>query len=187
MKRILPIALGVLSLVVLADAKPRKQSPPIILTEADTLYIEVMDSVNYSHHDVGDRDRFYLFREALEEVLEELGFPIEYKISRWGARRNPPGEPELLFVIHKWGSDGLGQIEARFQTVLRKEGDKNNLGITRERDSMVFSSYERVRNAHKAVLRKGLVKVITGLGDRFEYERLEQVEIGTDLEEAAND
>ncbi|MDQ8204260.1 hypothetical protein [Pelagicoccus sp. SDUM812003] len=159
------IILLITCLLCLASAsfgKPKREAPTIELNPADTLYIQVIDSVRMGN--IGRNDRFRRIRNTLEEVFEEADFPMQYKIMRFSGNRLPPDQPSLHMTIMKWGDYGLSQIEVQFSASLRREYDRNKLGMFYHRGGSSLMADERV---YKDVLRKALEEMVFELGQRL--------------------
>lgn len=154
-----------------AKLKPRKEIPFIYLDQKQVLHITVIDNV----YDGGDEyDRFHYIEETLIEVLKETDFPMQYKISRFGGSRVPKEEPELQLFIHKWGNNGVGEIEVRLNASLKKETfagrNQNKLGYFRYADGGLIISQTQITKKYNEVLSKALYKLIEELNNHFALE-----------------
>lgn len=165
----------VLSLVCLSSAKPRKDMPYITLRPAETLHIEVLDHIYMSG--IGEDDRFRRIEKVIEEVIEEVDFPMPYKIERFGAQRTPPNQPRLDITIMKWGDNGLSEIEVRFNALLRRNHDKNRMGVFFARDAAPIGSFNRTIRAHNQVMEEAIKEMVKELKTRLSARVLEEVEM----------
>lgn len=170
----------VLSLICSSFAKPRNDSPYITLRASDTLHIEVLDHIYMSG--IGEDDRFRRIEEVIEEVFAEVDFPMAYKIERFGAQRTPPNQPRLDITIMKWGDNGLSEIDVRFNALLRKNHDKNRLGVFFARGPAPIGGSDRTIRAHNAVMEESIKEMIKELKTRLSARVLEEVEM--DLSDA---
>ena len=164
------LALLVLPGLALANLKAAKEIPFIYLSQDQVLYITVIDNV-YDEGNVADR--FYDIEETLIEVLDLAEFPMAYKIVRFGARV-PKDQPEMQLFVHKWGSNGLGEIEVRLNASLKETSlgrSRNKLGYFRYADGgFPMMSQTRTTAKYNEVLRMALIKLIGELNDHFELE-----------------
>lgn len=162
--------LAILLLPSLAMAWPRakKEIPFIYLNPDQVLYVTVIDNIA----DYGDEyDRFHYIEETLEKAFEDTGFPMGYKIGRFGWRP-PKDQPELQLVFHKWGHNGIGEIEVRLNASLKTETpqgrNRNKLGFFRQADGgLIISSSQAIAKGNE-VLGRALVKLIRELNDHFD-------------------
>ncbi len=159
-----------LTLIPFLAFSKKKEIPFIYLNPTQVLQIMVIDNI----HDWGDEiDRFHDIEETLEKVLEEIDFPMDYKIVRFGAR-SPKEQPELQLVIHEWGDTGYGEIEVRLNGWLKETSagrSKNKLGFFRERGGAApMFSATQARKQYNEVLGKALVKLMDELNQHFELE-----------------
>lgn len=146
-----------------AEARPNKE-PTVFFKPGETLYVQVIDHVNF--HSVGRSDRFRNIKQTLEEVFEEVDLPLNYKIVRFGANRTPADQPQMHLTMMQWGTDGLSQIEARIGASLRRDYDRDNLGVFHERGGGVFFASDATRN-YNEVLRKALIEMVAELNDHI--------------------
>jgi hypothetical protein len=155
---------------VVAYSKPKAEISFIYLNPNQVLYITVIDNV----YDGGDEtDRYYYIQETLEKVLDETEFPMGYKVGRFGWRI-PKEQPELQLFIHKWGNNGLGEIEVRLNASLKESShgrSRNKLGYFRQVDGGygIFSASRAVAK-YNEVLSKALVKLVFELNEHFEMD-----------------
>ncbi|EDY85200.1 hypothetical protein VDG1235_4835 [Verrucomicrobiia bacterium DG1235] len=170
-----------LSLVCFGFAKPKKDAPYIPLYPSEPLHIQVIDNLTMS--DVGRNDRFRRIKNTLEEVLEEIDFPLDYRIARMTARKTPADEPRLDIYIMKWGDNGMSQIEVRFSATIRRDYDRNKLGVFYKRGGFAFGSSEQMIRGYNDVLRQALVEVASELNERLGAGILEEAEGDEQAEE----
>lgn len=154
-----------LSFVCFGIAKPRKDVPYIYLTSSDTLQIQVIDNLTMS--DIGASDRFRRIKETLDEVFEEIDFPMAYKVTRFGARQDSPNQPRLDIHIMKWGDNGMSEIEVRFSASIRRDYDRNKLGVFYNRGGFSFGTSDQMIRVYNDVLREALVDMASELNDRL--------------------
>ncbi len=156
--------------LAVSDLGAKKQIPFIYLNSEQVLYITVIDNV---YDDGLMADRFYDVEESLIEVLKLADFPMEYKIVRFGSRV-PKDQPELQLFIHKWGSNGVGEIEVRLNASLKETSQgrsRNKLGYFRHADGhFPMGSQTWTTAKYNEVLRKALVKLIGELNNHFEVD-----------------
>ncbi|MBD5780902.1 hypothetical protein IEN85_15490 [Pelagicoccus sp. NFK12] len=162
-----------LALACLCAAKPKKDVPYIYLRPTDTLYIQVMDSV-YMNSSMGETDRFHRIEKTLEDVFEDINFPLAYKIERFGAQQTPPNQPRLDLTIFKWGDNGLSEVEARFSASIKRDYNRNKLGIFFTRSPSVFGGYDRVIRAHNEVMEEAIAEMVVELNTRLSVGLLEE-------------
>lgn len=146
-------------------ARPKKDEPFIYLRATDTLYIEVMDSLYMNG--MGETDRFHRIEKAIEDIFEEINFPLAYEIERFGSQRTPANQPRLSVTIMKWGDNGLNEVEARFSASIRRDFDRNKLGVYFMRGPNVFGGTERVIRAHNEVMEKAIAEMVKELKSRL--------------------
>ena len=164
MKTIL-VTLSFLIFANLAGAAPKRGELSIQLRQSDTLYVEFTDMIN--SHGVGQNDRFRHFKTTLEKVFEEVKFPMEYKIVRFGANSTPPGHPRLSVTMTKWGYDGMSEIEVRLGASIRYDVSHNRLGSFYARGGTSFGTGDQMVRIYNEVLSKALVKVVAELNGRL--------------------
>lgn len=152
-----------------AFGKSRKDTPSIKLDPQETLHVQVIDNVWHGSGNVGMNDRFRRIKNTLEEVLEEVDFPMEIKIERFGANKTPAYQPRLDLTIMKWGNNGMSEIEVRFSASLKLEYDRNKLGVFYHRGGAAFGTSDQVIRVHDEILRKGLVEMVSELNQRLVY------------------
>ena len=168
--KLLRVFLFLLLIPALAYSKPKKEIPFIYLNPNQVLYITVIDNV----YDMGDEsDRYHYIEETLEKVLDETEFPMGYKVGRFGWRV-PKDQPELQLFFHKWGNNGLGEIEVRLNASLKETShgrSRNKLGFVHEREGSfgIFSSSRTIK-IYNDVLSKALIKLIAELNEHFEVD-----------------
>lgn len=157
-----------LTFACLGNARPKLDQPYIALRPADTLYVQVTDIVYMgASQGIGERDRFWRIKQALEGVLEDIDFPLAYKIERAGSQRPPPGQPRLDITIMRWGDNGMSEIEARFSASIRRDFDRNKLGVYFMRGPTAFGGTERVIRAHNEVMEKAIAEMVRELKTRL--------------------
>lgn len=178
MKIALLISLFV-SFACLGFAKPRNSVPPISFRPSDTLHIEVIDNLYVSGF--GEQDRFRRIKTAIEEVLSDIDFPMAYEIERFGSRRTPPGQPRLDITIMKWGDNGMHELEARFSASLKRDYDRNRLGVFYARDPLPIGSYSRMIRVHDKVMKNAVIKMVYELNSRLPVAGLEELQLDEDL------
>lgn len=161
MKILVTLALS-LCLGAFAFAKPKDTGAYIQFLPTDTLYIQVIDSVRMGN--VGRADRFRRIKSTLEDVFEDVEFPMEFKISRFSSARPPADQPFMMLTILKWGDYGLSQIEVQFSASLRREYDRNSLGMFYQRGGSTIMADERI---YQDVLQKALEEMVFELNQRF--------------------
>lgn len=152
-------------LSTLAIGAPKKEPPKVYFRTSDTLYIQFIDNIGY--HGIGQQDRFRHFKNTMEEVLQEVAFPIDYKIVKFSANSAPPGQPRLDVTIMKWGDNGMSEIEARFSASIRYDFDRSKLGVFYYRGGSTFASSEQLTRTYNDILRKALVKMVSELNGRI--------------------
>ena len=145
-------------------AKPKRE-PSVFFRPADTLYIEVIDNVG--HHSVARNNRFRNIKKTVADVLEEIDFPVSYEVVRFGSSRYP-GQPQLNLTMMKWEDDGYGQIEARFSASLKRDFQRDKLGVfyARGASGPFFSS--DVDRLYNDALRKALLEMAPELNARVQ-------------------
>ncbi len=163
-----------LTLVCLGTARPKKDVPFIYLRATDTLYIQVIDSVYMNGSTMGETDRFHRIEKTLEDVFEDINFPLAYKIERFGANRTPPDQPRLDLTIFKWGDNGLSEVEARFSASIKRDFTMNKLGTYFTRTPSPFGGYERVIRAHNEVMEEAIEEMVMELNTRLSVGLLEE-------------
>ncbi len=150
--------------------KKNRQIPYIFLNNDQTLHFRIIDSIIPVYEYGDEDDRFHYFEQVLTEILEEIDFPMPYKIERFGARK-PHNQPQVDVFINKWGPNGLGEIEVQLNAVLRQQPDKNKLGYFKYADgAATLLTSSRRTDKYNEVLRKALVKLVSELNKRFENE-----------------
>ncbi len=152
-------------LACFGTARPKKDVPYIYLNETDTLYIQVID--NLYRNGMGETDRFRRIEKTLEEVFEEIDFPLAYKIERFGARQTPPNQPKLDLTIMKWGDNGLNEVEARFIASIKRDLTRNKLGVYFTRAPSAFGSSDRIIRAHNEVMEEAIREMVMELNARL--------------------
>lgn len=162
------------TLVCSGVARPKKDVPFIYLRSTDTLYIQVMDSVYINGNNMGETDRFHRIEETLEDIFEDINFPLAYKIERWGAQRTPPNQPRLDLTIFKWGDNGLSEVEARFSASIKRDYTRNKLGTYFTRAPSPFGGYDRIIRAHNEVMEEAVVEMVMELNTRLSAGLLEE-------------
>ena len=160
-------ALSFLVLSVPLFAAPKQDIPLFHLKPTDTLYIQFSDMIDLRR--VGENDRFYHFKSTMEEVLQETGLPMNYRIVRFGANAAPPGQPRLLVTLTKWGDNGMSEIEVRFSASLRYDFDRAKLGMFYYRGGSSYATSEQLTRTYNDILRKALVKMVSELNARVEF------------------
>lgn len=182
MKRIF-IVLCVTLLAVASYGK-RKAAEPIILNKENVLYFIVIDNMN----DYGSTDRFFHFKNTLEGLLEEVDFPMAYKIEEFPVRT--PDAPYINLTIEKWGSTRWGEIEVRISAYMRNPAtrNKNKLGyhvVSDVQPSFTGSSY--VERKYNDLLKKALIKLARRLEEHLptEIEYLEEEEAPSEPDSSA--
>lgn len=163
-----------LSLVVCGIAKPKNTSPYIVLRPTDTLHIQIIDNVYMNG--MGERDRFHRIKESIEDVFEDISFPISYKIERFGSRQTPPNQPRLDIHIMKWGSNGFSEIEARFSASIRRDFDRNKLGVFFTRTASPIGGGNRVIRVHNEVMEEAIAELVLELNSRLSASLLQESE-----------
>ncbi len=154
----------------LSLGKKNRVIPYIYLNNDQTLHFRIIDSIIPVYEYGDEDDRFRYFEQVLTEILEEIDFPIPYKIERFGARK-PHNQPQVDVFINKWGYNGLGEIEVQLNAVLRQTPDRNKLGYFRYADgAAALISSNRRTDKYNEVLKKALVKLVAELNKRFENE-----------------
>ncbi len=159
------VALSFLCLWLVASGSPKREKVSIELSQSDTLYIQFIDMIDYRGG--SQNDRFWHFETTLEKILEEVDFPMEYKIVRFGANSTPPGHPRLDVTLTMWGFDGLSELEVRLSASLRHDYNRNPLGTFYERGGGLFATGEQMTRAYNEVLGKALVRVVAELNARI--------------------
>lgn len=162
------------TLACLGSARPKKDVPYIYLRSTDTLYIQVMDSVYVNGSSLGENDRFHRVEKILEDVLEDIKFPLAYKIERFGAQRTPPNQPRLDLTIFKWGNNGLSEVEARFSASIKRDYARNKFGTYFTRTPAPFGGYDRVMRAHNEVMEEAVAEMVMELNTRLSVGLLEE-------------
>lgn len=165
----------------LSFSKPRSGDSYVMLKPAETLHIEVLDHI-YMNSGIGEDDRFRRIEEVIAEVMEEVDFPMPYEIERFGAQRTPPDQPRLDVTIMKWGDTGFSEVEVRFSAVLRRNHDRNRMGIFFARGASPIGGYERTVGAHNQVMEEAVKEMINELKTRLSVKVLQEVEL--DLSES---
>lgn len=156
-----------LTLSCLGTARPKKDAPYIHLNAADTLYIQVIDSVHMNGSTMGERDRFRRIKETLEDVFEDVSFPLAYQIERFGAQRTPADQPRLDLTIFKWGDNGYSEVEARFSASIKRDYARNKLGVYFTRAPSPLGGYDRVIRAHNEVMEEAIAEMVVELNTRL--------------------
>lgn len=142
----------------------KKERPAIYLNADDMLHVQVMEYIGQDHG--GRNHRFLNFKASLEKIFEETGFPLDYKITRSGARKVPDGEPRLDITITKWGDNGMSQIEARFMASLKLDSVRNKLGMFYYRGGNSGPT-SQISRTYNDVLEKALIKMVSELNRRI--------------------
>ncbi|MDQ8184701.1 hypothetical protein [Pelagicoccus sp. SDUM812002] len=163
-----------LSLACLGTARPKKDVPFINLRPTDTLYIQVMDSVYMNGSSIGETDRFHRIEQTLEDVFEDINFPLNYKIERFGAQQTPPNQPRLDLTIFKWGDNGLSEVEARFSASIKRDYTRNKLGTYFTRAPSPFGGYDRIIRAHNEVMEEAIEEMVMELNTRLSVGLIEE-------------
>lgn len=172
-----------LTLTSFVAARGKADKPYIYLSQADTLYIQVTD--NLMEGNIGRNDRFRRIKDTIEEVLEDLEFPLNYEIRRISSFQPPPGQPRLDIYIMKWGYDGMSQIEARFSASIRRDYDRNKLGVFSYRGGSPMGTSDQIIRVYNDVLRQALEDMASDLNERLTVGLMKEEEQA--LEEAEND
>ena len=162
------------TLVCLGSARPKKDVPFIHLRATDTLYIQVIDSVYVSGSSIGESDRFRRIEETLEDVFEDISFPLAYEIERFGAQQTPPDQPRLDITIFKWGDNGLSEVEARFSASIKRDYTRNKLGTYFTRAPSPFGGYDRIIRAHNEVMEEAIAEMVMELNERLSVGLMEE-------------
>lgn len=162
----------ILSCVAFAAGRPKIDSPYIYLSRTDTLYIQVTDNLTQS--EIGRNDRFRRIKNTIEEVLEEVDFPLNYEIRRMSSFQPPPSQPRLNIVIWKWGYDGMSQIEARFHASIKREYDMNKLGVFSYRGGSPLGTNDQIIRVYNDVLREALKDLASDLNERLTVGLMEE-------------
>lgn len=162
------LVLALLPSLAMAWPRAKKEIPFIYLNPNQVLYITVIDNIA----DYGDEyDRFHYIEETLEKVFRETDFPMGYKVGRFGWRP-PKDQPELQLIFHKWGHNGIGEIEVRLNASLKTETprgrNRNKLGYFRHTDGGLVISTSQAVKKYNEVLGQALIKLVRELNNHFD-------------------
>lgn len=132
---------------------------------------------------MGETDRFHRIEKTLEDVFEDIDFPLAYKIERFGSQRTPPNQPRLDLTIYKWGDNGFSEVEARFSASIKRDYKRNKLGTYFTRTPSPFGSYDRVIRAHNEVMEEAVVEMVMELNTRLSVGLLQEGKVKAEGED----
>jgi len=169
------LALLALSLTSVASfGKPAaEQDPYVLLHSDDVLHIRVIDNLASS---IGHRDRFRRIHSTIDDVLEELDFPLVYEVNRFSSRKTPMNQPRLDIYIWKWGPDGFSDVEVRFSASIRREYDRDKLGVFSFSGGSMVGTSDQIIRSHDRVLRKALEELALMLNERLTMGLMEEID-----------
>lgn len=151
----------------------------IYLDKDKVLNIVMIDNMN----DIGSLDRFYHFEKTLNELLDDIDFPMEREIHEFGSRI-PKDEPCVFITVQKWSPDRWGGLEVRLNAYMRSsDGTKNRLGNYRDTgQSPMFMTGSFRDRAYNDMLRLSLTRIMRDLEEHFPLPEGVQEERGDSLE-----
>lgn len=169
-----------LFLAGMSMAEKKRDVPYIRLQPKDALNIQVIDNL----HIDGTREaaRFHQIEEVIREVLEEVDFPMPVTIERFPSRRLPPNQARLDITIMHWGGNGFNELEVRFSASIKKNYDRNRLGIFRARGGLPLGGYMLREQAYEQVMQDAIYEMVGELNKRLATEILREGELEQDDE-----